>query len=371
MKKILVTLLLIPCFASSTLAWQDLDLAPVSVNLQDVKDATVDGARIKIPKGETAQLDAAAMVADSLLSVYYSMPSNLASNDGNYLAQTPEELQTYYDLKMDYQYIESPAVRAQLNLEPEEGIIVVDAQVEGEGHSAGFRSGDLVLQVDAQPVDTQYDLVIAISEKRGETTEAKVRRNGAVQDLTFQLKPVEIKKKTRWIIGVSVDEMDELLKSHLGNMGIRGAVVTSITEDSPAKKMGLKIHDIITKIADEPITNLDQLRTAVQKAKGRQISIDLIRAGNKMTVELTPKEVENEDGVRLNAPPLIYQFLTPTIRLQPDNNLEVAQAVIDYSIDSRQVATEGTIAEKLDRLATKLDDVKTEIENLKQEVSNK
>lgn len=223
---------------------------------------------------------------DAIIFSYY--PNNMhAAEDGNYLAQTKEELQTYVDLDMDYEFITSSMVRNQLGLTTGEGLFIVTAPESGEGHSVGFRDGDLVLKVNDESVDTQYDFVIAVTENRGSETNALIRRNGASQKLVFSMSPVQVKEDPNWIIGVAANDLSDLLRSHLKTTGVS---VTSVSENSPAQKMGILVNDIICQIGESEISNMDELREAVQESNGESVTITLLRAGNRVTVELTPQK---------------------------------------------------------------------------------
>lgn len=326
---------------ASSVAQEDTGVDPVAV------DAT--WAAIANPSLRYIHLDA-----------YRSM---LAAEDGNYVAQTAEELQTYNDLKMDYQYIDSQQIRKHLELSPEQGILIAEADEAGIGYAAGFRSGDLVLQVGDESVDTQYDLVIALTGVRGkETASAKVRRDGEVQQLAFTLTPVSIEKNTRWIIGVSVTEMSEVLKSHLH---VEGAVVDTVSEGSPAGKMGIMVNDIISKINGAAISNLDSLRAAVHESEGNPITLELVRSGNKMTLELTPEKFEEVDGVPyLKNLPVINQFFIDSSVEHEARLLANLATDIDGTLTYSKYHTQGLGADQLD----KLEAVSQQIQELQEQV---
>jgi len=68
-----------------------------------------------------------------------------------------------------------------------------------------------------------------------------------------------------------------------------GVKVTEITDESAAKKAGIKEGDIITKIGDTKIEDPDQLSEAVRKHKpGEKVSVTLLRdkKEQKVTAEL-------------------------------------------------------------------------------------
>ncbi len=69
------------------------------------------------------------------------------------------------------------------------------------------------------------------------------------------------------------------------------AVVGSITEGSAADGV-LQVGDIIISADGEPIADASQLRTLVQKQGGSAITLEINRAGQVQTVEVTPTRGE-------------------------------------------------------------------------------
>ena len=290
----------------------------------------------------------------------------LAAKDGNYLAQSQEELQTYYDLDMDYQYIESNLIRDQLGLETGEGILIQSCEKSGDGYAAGFREGDLVLKVGDEPVQTQYQFVIAITKQREqEKGSALVRRGGKKLTLKFELTPVEVKEASKWILGVTVDDLGEALQSQLQ---IDGVLVTSVAQDSPAKEMGIAVNDIIVEIDEFKIKNFKDLRGAVQESQGKTVSIELLRAGNKMSIELEPtKVVVDSNRFQLQAP--MYN-LKQYVQLTTNQSRYIdAIPVYKDMVNSNRGEAAGT-SEKLDELTRKLSEIQKQIDEMKKSLEN-
>lgn len=295
-----------------------------------------------------------------------------ASDDGNYLAQNEEELQTYHDLGLTYQYIESPKIRAQLQLDDGEGIII-DSVVEGKAGIKYFQEGDLVLRVADEPVDTQYDFVIKLNENRGNPVDAQLRRDGEEFKVTLRLDPVVVQKPNRWIIGVNVDEMGDTLKSHLN---VNGAVVITVTPDSPAEKMGIQVHDIITAINGSEINNLDELKKVVQESKGNPVKIELLRAGNKMTLELTPMQVtDTRVDVFRNIPYIsrLYDVQRargvheqPFLYLNPQLNTNRIYLDALVKAQSEAQAQPSTDKSQIESIAQRLEELQNEVKQLRE-----
>ncbi len=73
-----------------------------------------------------------------------------------------------------------------------------------------------------------------------------------------------------------------------------GVVVIKINGDNtPAKKAGIKINDIITKADNEAITSNEQLKEIIENSDGETIEITLTRGEKTLTKILTPIKDES------------------------------------------------------------------------------
>ena len=52
----------------------------------------------------------------------------------------------------------TPSMRQRLGIEREEGVVIVDVTPNGPAAQAGLRRGDVVIEVDRQPVESTSDL---------------------------------------------------------------------------------------------------------------------------------------------------------------------------------------------------------------------
>ena len=93
----------------------------------------------------------------------------------------------------------------------------------------------------------------------------------------------------RAMLGVMTDEDD------------KGAKITSITDESAAKKAGLKVGDIITRIDDEKIDGAGDVAEAIHEHKpGDKVTVTYLRDGKEQKVTA---ELGKWKGVKINAMP--------------------------------------------------------------------
>jgi serine protease Do len=95
-------------------------------------------------------------------------------------------------------------------------------------------------------------------------------------------------------IGVSVSSLTKQLGEYFGAADGRGLLVTSVIENSPAAKAGLKAGDIITEIDGKEVkNNVDLIRTINEKKEG-DITLTIIRDRNRQTIQVTPEKLKGD-----------------------------------------------------------------------------
>ena len=72
---------------------------------------------------------------------------------------------------------------------------------------------------------------------------------------------------------------------HVEKKGVR---ITGVNEDSPAAKAGLKADDVIIKIGDRPVTDVESLTVALREQRpGRKAQIVVRRGEEEKSFEVT------------------------------------------------------------------------------------
>ena len=90
---------------------------------------------------------------------------------------------------------------------------------------------------------------------------------------------------TRGWLGVQIQPVTEDLAESLGLDKAMGAIISDVTQDSPALKSGLKQGDTILKANGEDIDDAKDLSRTVAAVKpGSEIKVDIIRDGKRQTI---------------------------------------------------------------------------------------
>ena len=90
-------------------------------------------------------------------------------------------------------------------------------------------------------------------------------------------------------IGVSTQTLTKQLADYFGAKD-GGLLITSVSENSPAAKAGLKAGDVITAVDGEKVDSSGDIVRAINKKDEGEISLTILRDHNTRTVNLTPEK---------------------------------------------------------------------------------
>jgi serine protease Do len=91
-------------------------------------------------------------------------------------------------------------------------------------------------------------------------------------------------------IGVSTMQLNKQLAEYFGVTGGKGVLVTSVTEDGPAAKAGVKAGDVITAIDGEAVDSPGDISRAINRKKEGDVTLTVIRNRSQQTIRVTPRE---------------------------------------------------------------------------------
>jgi serine protease Do len=99
-------------------------------------------------------------------------------------------------------------------------------------------------------------------------------------------------------LGVHIQGIDDDLAQGLGLDSSEGALVTTVTEGSPAAKAGFKRGDVVLSFDDEPIEDLrDLTRLVADKDPGNAAKVVVWRDGKEQSFDVEIGQMPTEDQV--------------------------------------------------------------------------
>lgn len=105
--------------------------------------------------------------------------------------------------------------------------------------------------------------------------------------------PVQILAATGGWLGVTIAEVTPEKAKELRLPAERGVLITAVTDDSPAAKVGLKVNDVVTEYNGQRVEGTAQFRRLLQETPpGRTVQLTVWRDGRaqQISVELGSRE---------------------------------------------------------------------------------
>ncbi|HTO11915.1 MAG TPA: Do family serine endopeptidase [Candidatus Binatia bacterium] len=187
------------------------------------------------------------------------------------------------------------------------GIVSATGRVIGEGPYDDF------IQTDASinPGNSGGPLINARGEAVGINT-AIVSGGGGSVGIGFAI-PTNLAKPVvtqladgghvvRGWLGVAIQPVTPELAKSFGLDGPSGAVVTAVTDGSPAQKAGLVRGDVITRYDGRVVARASDLPRAVAETPvGRAVPMEIVRDGQKKTLTVSVARLAEEEAAVASA----------------------------------------------------------------------
>jgi C-terminal processing protease CtpA/Prc len=229
------------------------------------------------------------------------------------------------------------------------GVGVREVVKGSPAESAGLRAGDVILRFDGEPVTSVRKLTRLIQEAAPEhSARLTLLRGGSEQELSATLKRREpflsagggaftvspdvlgdlhvedqVRNSETWKrneekmrkqledmgrkhpgffalgssrrIGVTTSALGKQLADYFGVA--HGVLVSSVEENSPAEKAGLKAGDVITEADGQQVGDADDLVRALGAKDEGEVTLTVVRDKQRRTVRVTPERRQLPRGV--------------------------------------------------------------------------
>jgi serine protease Do len=105
-------------------------------------------------------------------------------------------------------------------------------------------------------------------------------------------------------LGVKIQSITDELADTLGVQDNSGALVASVTGDSPAAKAGIQDGDIILKFDGKDVSSMRGLpRIVAQTPIGKEVDVEILRKGQRMNLRVAvARLVEDDDAAKVATP---------------------------------------------------------------------
>ena len=210
------------------------------------------------------------------------------------------------------------------------GVVVEEVSTDSPAEKAGVRKGDMFVEFDGERVRSVRQFMRLVQETpAGRTVQAAVIRDGQrttlsitprdgsarfsfdssgdladwARDFSYRVMPRPATPPTppsppsppsirrfdelrgrASRLGISVDAVSGQLAEYFGTK--EGVLVTSVTDDSPAAKAGIKAGDVITSVNGSTVNDAADLRRRVQSlTEGDEFTVSVMRDRKPLTLK--------------------------------------------------------------------------------------
>lgn len=241
------------------------------------------------------------------------------------------------------------------------GVGVTQVIRDSPAEKAGLKKDDVILRFDGESVTSARKLSRLVSESSADqTVRITVSRGGAEQEVIATLSKHNMASTLAagikddifrdmakdWPrinsddgnfvfsfggnrrIGVSTQTLTKQLSDYFGAKD-GGVLITSVTENSPAAKAGLKAGDVITAIDGEKVDSSGDVSRVINKKQEGEVSLTILRDHSTRTVNLTPEKREQPTILRPGTLGT-RRIMIPSIQVPviPEMNIEIPQIVV-------------------------------------------
>jgi serine protease Do len=116
-------------------------------------------------------------------------------------------------------------------------------------------------------------------------------------------------------IGVSTTHLTKQLAEFFGVADGKGVLVTSVGDDSPAAKAGIKAGDVITAVDGEKLEGAGDLTRALGKKKEGDVTLTIVRDKHQRSITVTPKAAAGPTIAPGTIPQVGRKVIIPRINL--------------------------------------------------------
>jgi serine protease Do len=212
------------------------------------------------------------------------------------------------------------------------GIGITEIVKDSPAEKAGLKKDDVIVRFEGESITSVRKLNRLVSEAAPDhTVRLTVSRGGAEQEVSvtlakrneaqnffgsampneifknlpngsFQINPglMEINPGQDGLvyafggnrhIGISTQALTKQLADYFG-VKDGGLLVTSVSENTPAAKAGLKAGDVITAVDGEKVESSGDIARAINKKEDGDITLTIIRDRSTQTIKVTPEKTQ-------------------------------------------------------------------------------
>ncbi|HTS66437.1 MAG TPA: DegQ family serine endoprotease [Candidatus Acidoferrales bacterium] len=182
------------------------------------------------------------------------------------------------------------------------GALISQVQPDSGASRAGLQRGDIILQLNGEPVIDSRTISLKISTMApGTNVTLRIFRNGQEKDVTATLgelqtaagnsgQPAGGNESGGPRLGIGIEPLTPDIASQLhlpANTG--GVVVTDVQSGSAAEEAGLRQGDVIQEVNRKPVRNTNDFQQAMRQGGNQPVLLLIQRGSDHVFVVVEPR----------------------------------------------------------------------------------
>ncbi len=238
------------------------------------------------------------------------------------------------------------------------GVGITQVVKDSPAEKAGLKKDDVILRFDGESVTSVRKLNRLVGEASADqTVRLTISRGGSEQEVSATLAkhrgleniigpairdevlkniPRNFPNDGNFVfafganrrIGISTQTLTKQLSDYFGAKD-GGLLITSVNENGPAAKAGLKAGDVITAVDSEKVTSAGDVSRAINKKQDGDVTLTILRDHNTRSITVTPEKnpersIINPGGIGTR------RIMIPSVQVPavPEINIQVPSIVI-------------------------------------------
>ncbi|PWE17036.1 protease Do [Marinicauda salina] len=239
------------------------------------------------------------------VGIGFAIPSNLAAEIVEQLIERGSVVRGY--LGVAPQPLTAD-LRDSLGLpRDQQGVLLREVITDTPAAEAGLQRGDVVLEVDGEPVTDDRDLTQRIGAfAPGERVRLRILRDGEEQTVRVRLAERPSQEELAngpdaaegdaALFGMSLRSADESEREQFDVEGDRGLIVTGVGNDSQAAEKGIRPGDLLLEAGGRDVSTVEEFRAAADEARERGRNALLVLVASQGGVRYVALQFEEESG---------------------------------------------------------------------------
>lgn len=178
--------------------------------------------------------------------------------------------------------------------------ILGDISKDSMAYLAGLRSGQAIVSIDAQPVYSWEDVLLALVSHAGDNSniDVTVRNidNNIISEHVLTYSPNLQQNNENLLEKVGFEPLDPV-----------SPIIAKVLPSSAALVGGLQAGDRIISLNSQPVTNRTQVIKFLQNTSEQAIPVTVLRDNTELTIYLTP--INGKIGIQFVSQPLPENFI--------------------------------------------------------------